>query len=213
MAKPPLLSARHSLCVICEGYEEEIYIRHLLEKDVWNSIYDFTVINAKGEGNIPARYQYLINKDAYELVLVFCDTDRSPYTQYLGIKARINAMHEAEDAAGKVVIYANPCSMQIVLLHFAIVSLKTQGKRTNAKLIEKLTGIKGYKANQEEHVKAICTRINRQSYFNMRERVAGIDNPDTVPGSTNFIEFLLRFESEQPEWISEIRNSLDSNGK
>lgn len=211
MAKPPLFSARHSLCIICEGFEEEIYVRHLLAKDVWSNLYDFTIINAKGEGNIPARYQYLINKDAYELVLVFCDTDRSPYTQYLGIKDKINEMHVADDAAGKVVIYANPCSMQIILLHFAIVSLKTQAKKINAKLIEELTGVKGYKANQEEHIKAICARINRQSYFDMKERVADINRPDNEPGSANFIEFLQRFESDKPGWIAEIRNILDSN--
>jgi len=211
MAKPPLFSARHTLCIICEGYEEEIYIKHLLAKDVWSKLYDFTIINAKGEGNIPARYQYMINRDAYELVLVFCDTDRSPYTQYLGVKARINEMHEAEGAAGKVVIYVNPCLMQIILLHFAVVSLKTQGKKTNAKLIEKLTGIRGYKANQEEHIKAICAKINRQSYVDMKERVATINRPDNEPGSTNFIEFLLRFESDRPEWIAEVRNSLDSD--
>ena len=211
MAKPPLFSAKHSLCIICEGYEEEIYIKHLLAKDVWSKLYDFTIINAKGEGNIPARYQYMINRDAYELVLVFCDTDRSPYTQYLGVKARINEMHEAEGAAGKVVIYVNPCLMQIILLHFAVVSLKTQGKKTNAKLIEKLTGIRGYKANQEEHIKAICAKINRQSYVDMKERVATINRPDNEPGSTNFIEFLLRFESDRPEWIAEVRNSLDSD--
>ena len=213
MAKPPLFTARHNLCVICEGYEEEIYIRHLLEKKVWSELYDFTIINAKGESNIPARYQFMINKDAYELVLVFCDTDRSPYKQYLGVKAKIGSMHDGEDAAGKVVIYANPCSMQIILLHFAVVSLKTQGKKTNAKLIEELTGIKGYKANQEEQIKAICAKINRQSYFDMKERVAAINSPDNVPGSTNFIEFLQHFESDTPEWIAEVRNSLDSKAK
>ena len=211
MAKPPLFTTRHSLCVICEGCEEEIYVRHLLEKKVWSDIYDFTIINAKGESNIPARYQFMINKDAYELVLVFCDTDRSPYTQYLDVKAKINSMHDGEDAADKVVIYANPCSMQIILLHFAVVSLKTQGKKTNAKQIEELTGIKGYKANQEEHIKAICAKINRQSYLDLKKRVATINRPDNVPGSTNFIEFLQRFESNKPEWITEIRNSLDSN--
>jgi hypothetical protein len=210
MAKPPLFSTRHSLCIICEGYEEEVYVRHLLAKDFWSNLYDFTIINAKGEGNIPARYQYIINKDAYELVLIFCDTDRSPYTQYLGVKAKINEMHEAEDAAGKVVIYANPCSMQIILLHFAAVSLKTQGKKTNAKLIERLTGVKGYKANQEEHIKAICAKINRQSYFDMKKRLADINRPDNEPGSTNFIVFLQRFESDKTEWIAEIRASLDS---
>ena len=160
MAKPPLLSAKHSICIICEGFEEEIYIRHLLDKNVWNSLYDITVINAKGESNIPIRYQYLINKDAYELVLVFCDTDRSPYRQYLDVKSKINEMHEAENAAGKVVIYANPCSMQIILLHFAVVSLKTQGKKTNAKLIEKLTGVKGYKANQESTSRQFAPKSN-----------------------------------------------------
>ena len=209
MAKPPLFSSKHNLCIICEGYEEEIYVKHLLDKNVWNRIYDFTIINAKGEGNIPARYQFEINKDAYELVMVFCDTDHHPYTQYLGVKEKINAMHDAENAANQVVIYANPCSMQIILLHFAVVSLKTQGKKTNAKLIEQLTGVKGYKANQAEHIMAICSKINRQSYFVMKERVANINMPDTIPGSTNFIEFIRRFESKTPKWISDIRNLLD----
>ena len=141
--------------------------------------------------------------------MVFCDTDRHPYTQYLGVKDKINAMHETEDAASQVIIYANPCSLQIILLHFSVVALKTQGKKTNAKLIEQLTGVKGYKANQEEHVKAICAKINRQSYFDMKNRVADINRADTVPGSTNFIEFLQRFESETAEWIVEIQNYLD----
>ena len=210
MAKPPPFTARHSLCIICEGFEEELYIRHLLEKKVWRDLYEFTLINVKGESSIPARYQFLINKDAYELVLILCDTDRSPYTQYLDVKAKINSMHDGENAADKVVIYANPCSMQIILLHFAMVSLKTQGKKTNSKLIEKLTGIKGYKANQEEHIKAICAKINRKSYLDMKERVATINRPDNVPGSTNFIEFLQRFESDDPNWIAEVRSSLDS---
>jgi hypothetical protein len=213
MSKPPLFSARHSLCVICEGYEEEIYVRQLLSKDVWSSIYAFTIINAKGEGNIPARYQFEINKDAYELVLVFCDTDRSPYQQYQEVKDKINVMHEADNAVGKIVIYANPCSMQIILLHFAVVSLKTQGKKTNAKRIEELTGVKGYKANQEEHIKAICAKINRQSYFEMKQRVADINRPDDVPGSTNFSKFLQCFESENPQWIIDIRNSLISTDR
>lgn len=213
MSKPPLFSARHSLCVICEGYEEEIYVRQLHSKDVWSSIYAFTIINAKGESNIPARYQFEINKDAYELVLVFCDTDRSPYQQYQEVKDKINVMHEADNAVGKIVIYANPCSMQIILLHFAVVSLKTQGKKTNAKRIEELTGVKGYKANQEEHIKAICAKINRQSYIEMKQRVADINRPDDVPGSTNFSKFLPSFESENPQWIIDIRNSLISTDR
>jgi hypothetical protein len=99
--------------------------------------------------------------------------------------------------------------MQIILLHFAVVSLKTQGKKTNAKLIEQLTGVKGYKANQAEHSMAMWSKINRQSYFVMKERVANINLPDDMPGSSNFIKFLQHFESETTEWIVEIHKLLD----
>jgi len=47
----------------------------------------------------------------------------------------------------------------------------------------------------------------------MKERVADINRPDSVPGSTNYIEFLQRFESDNPEWLTAIRKSLDSIGQ
>ena len=206
--RPANLCAKHRICIICEGYEEEMYVRHLLAKQVWNEIYDFTVINAKGEGNVPARFQYAVNRDVFELVLAFCDTDRSPYRQYLDIKEKINSLYEGNDAVGKVMIYANPCSMLIILSHFADVTLRTQGKKTNAKLIEKHTGVKGYKANQEEQIRAICDKMSRQSYCDMKRRISTLDHPDNVPGSTNFIQFVNHFESDSPAWMTEIRQGL-----
>ncbi len=97
--------------------------------------------------------------------------------------------------------------MQIILLHFGMVSLKNQGKKTNGETIERLTGVKDYDAH-EEQIKEICGKIFRKSYKDMRQRVAEINYPDTTSGSTNFIVFLERFESSDNKWVTVLQNYL-----
>ncbi len=210
MAKlPPIGAALHKVCVICEGNEDYAYIQRLLELNVWNPAYDFQLINAKSESNIFARYQDAYSNDRYEIILVFCDTDKEPHTQYKQLKQKLNAFHGGKrTAADKLIIFANPCTMQIVLLHFGDVSLKNQGKKTNAPIIEQLTGIPDYDAHAEQ-IEALCSKIFRRSYPDMRRRVAEINLPDTVPGSTNFIVHLERFEQADVKWIREINDALE----
>ena len=90
MAKLPAINEKHKVCIICEGYEDDAYIRRLLELNVWNSIYDFTPINAKSASNIPARFQDIFQNNRYEIILVFCDTDKAPYREYKEVKRKIN---------------------------------------------------------------------------------------------------------------------------
>lgn len=210
MAKlPPIRAKLHRVCIICEGNEDYAYIQRLLELNVWNPVYDFQLINAKSESNIFARYQDAYNNDRYEIILVFCDTDKAPHTQYRLLKQKLNAFHgDKRTAADKVVIFANPCTMQIVLLHFGDVSLQNQGKKTNAPVIERLTGIPAYDAHADQ-IEAMCSKIFRRSYPDMRRRVSEINRPDTVSGSTNFIVYLDRFEQEDVKWIREINNTLE----
>ena len=128
MAKPPI-SYRHRVCVICEGLEDTEYFNRLLQLNVWRTdIYDFYPINAKSASNIFARYQDAYNNDAYEVILVFCDTDKAPYREYSLIKNKINGFHAKSGVTDKVVIFANPCTMQIVLSHFGDADLRNQGK-------------------------------------------------------------------------------------
>ena len=197
---PPIGAKLHKVCIICEGYEDYAYIQRLLELQVWNAAYDFQLVNAKSESNIFARYQDAYNNDRYEIILVFCDTDKAPHSEYKQLKQKLNAFHGGKfTAADKVVIFANPCTMQIILLHFGEVSLKNQGKKTNAPVIEQLTGIPD----------ALCKKIFRRTYPDMKQRVAEIDQPDTVPGSTNFIRYLHRFEQAEVKWIREINHALE----
>ena len=210
MAKlPPIRAKLHKVCIICEGNEDYAYIQRLLELNVWNPVYDFQLFNAKSESNIFARYQDAYNNDRYEVILVFCDTDKAPHTQYKQLKQKLNAFHgNKRTAADKVIIFANPCTMQIILLHFGDVSLKNQGKKTNAPVIEQLTGIPDYDAHADQ-IEAMCSKIFRRSYPDMRRRASEINRPDTVSGSTNFIVYLDRFEQEDVKWIRELNDALE----
>ena len=102
-------------------------------------------MNAEGNGNIPARYQDRYQNGVYEAVLIFCDTDKKPYEQYDDVKRKINEFHGIENAANEIIIFGNPCTMQIILKHWTDEMLKSQAKQVNAPLIEKYTRIKGYK--------------------------------------------------------------------
>ena len=79
MSRVPIISRKHRVCVICEGMEELVYFKRLLELNVWSTVYEFIPINAQGESRIFARFQDAYNNDNYELVIVFCDTDKKPH--------------------------------------------------------------------------------------------------------------------------------------
>lgn len=208
MSKLPPLSTRHKICVICEGYEDTAYFNRLIALNVWDPIYEFILVNAKSASNIFARYQDAFQNDKYELILIFCDTDKSPYKEYSLIKSKINEFHgQKRKAHEKIVIFANPCTMQIILSHFGDVSLKNQGKKTNSKVIESLTGIKDYDAH-ENQINEMCNIIFQRTYQEMKARISNMDYPDTTSGSTNFIHFLDKFESSDPKWIDKISQSL-----
>ena len=207
MANLPILENRHKVCVICEGNEDFAYFKRLLDLNVWNNVYEFFPVNVKSASNIPAKFQDAFQNDRYEIILVLCDTDKAPYREYVQVKKKINSFLGKQKAAEKLIIFANPCTMQIILSHFGDVSLKNQGKKTNAAEIEKWTGVKNYDAH-EDQIKEICGKIFQRTYSDMKSRVAAINFTDTTPCSTNFIIFLERFENEDTKWISFIQRYL-----
>lgn len=93
----PFFSNKHKICVICEGNEEYEYFKRLIFLGVWNNKYAISLVNAGGNGNIPARYQDRYQNGSYELVLVFCDTEKKPYEQYEDIKRKINEFHGVDN--------------------------------------------------------------------------------------------------------------------
>ncbi len=100
--KFPKFFDKHKICIICEGNEEYEYFKRLKDLKVWNEQYDISLVNAGGNGNIPARYQDRYQNGAAELVLVFCDTEKKPHEQYEDIKRKINEFHDVDNAADEV---------------------------------------------------------------------------------------------------------------
>lgn len=101
--KLPKLLDKHKICVICEGNEEYEYLERLKALKVWDAQYEIIPDNAGGNGNISARYQDSYQNGSYELVLVFCDTEKKPYKQYEDIKRKINEFHGVDTAADEVI--------------------------------------------------------------------------------------------------------------
>ena len=173
----PVTSAKR-LCIICEGDEEYEYLQRLQEIGAFNPKFSISLINAEGNGNIAARYQDAYQNDLFDLVLIFCDTDSKPYEQYNEIKDKINKFHGRKNAAEKVVIFGNPCTMQIVILHWALVKLKSPSKSVNASIIEKYTGVKKYRGSSIQR-KKIYSKIDIQNFNDMLKRIDKISRIDT----------------------------------
>lgn len=131
--KLPSIKSQTKICIICEGDEEYEYLERLKSLEMWNTKYDIILENADGNGNVPARYQDKYQNDSFDLVLMFCDTDRKPYEQYVDIKQKIDDFHGVEGAADMVLMYGNPCTMQIVIQHWKEICLKSPAKKINGK--------------------------------------------------------------------------------
>lgn len=50
----PFIPGNHRICITCEGNEEYEYLNRLKDLKVWNEQYNISLINAGGNGNIPA---------------------------------------------------------------------------------------------------------------------------------------------------------------
>lgn len=204
----PKFNDKHKICIICEGNEEYGYLSRLKELKVWNQQYEFFLVNAEGNGNIPARYQDRYQNGADELVLVFCDTEKKPHEQYQDIKRKINVFHGVDYIAEEVIIFGNPCTMQIVSKHWTDANLKSPAKQVNAPLIREYTGVDHYKGRADQ-IQAVMEYITAENYIDMRQRVNDLVSDDSVTGSSNFGKFIRFFESEDCEWIEEINKKIE----
>lgn len=199
-------SAERKICIICEGFEEIDYLNALINKAVFSNKYEFVLINSKSINNINSVYQIRYQSNSYDLVLVFCDTDKNPYTRYKAIKDEIDEFH-GKKVSSEIVIFGNPCTMQIILSHFAEIKLTSQSKSINSKYIEKYIGIKNYKATDEQR-KELFSKIKRDNYEKMKENLSSLSTDDNVVSSTNVLKFFEMFEKDETSWIDEINNKL-----
>lgn len=204
----PKILDKSKICIICEGDEEYDYLDKLISLHVWNEKYEFYLKNAGGNGNIPARYQDAYQNASYDVVLIFCDTEKKPYEQYTDIKRKINEFHGI-NIAGEIIIFANPCTLQIIIEHWMDVKLSTPAKKINADLIYECTKISHYKGRRDQR-KQMLECVDKENYKMMCERIAEFSTDDTIVGSSNFEKFLNCFSSDDDNWISQLNHRLEN---
>ena len=196
------------VCIICEGDEEYDYLDRLNKIEVWNKAYKVTLDNAGGNGNIPARYQDRYQNGSYDIVLIFCDTEKKPYEQYEDIKQKINEFHGVDHAAEEVIVFGNPCTMQIIIEHWADVKLKTPAKKVNSEIIGQLTGVNNYKGRADQRSE-LMSQITAENYLTMSERVKKMESDDTVIGSSNFDRLVDYLATDDTTWVEKINAILE----
>ena len=211
MSSRPCIPTKLKVCVICEGKEEIRYFDRLSQLNVWSGKYQFVFKNAKSASKIFPMFQNEYQNDSHAAILIFCDTDKFPYKEFELLKLKMNNMFNSRTSViNKTIIFANPCTMQIILSHFGDVALTTQAKKTNGQHIKRLTGVENYDAH-EEQIKTICSKITQSNYYEMKKRVETINHDYKTTPSTNIIEFLTHFENDDIKWIDSLNKSL--NGK
>jgi hypothetical protein len=104
------------------------------------------------------------------------------------IKRKINEFHGVDNAANEVVIFGNPCTMQIITKHWTDETIKSPAKPVNAPLIKKYTGVGNYKGRADQ-IKSVMEYITVENYANMCQRTRQLGEADTVTGSSNFGRF------------------------
>lgn len=199
---------KKNVLIIAEGFEEKPYIDKILSfPNINKDIYSFAPsVNAKGSGTIFARYQYEIQRGFYDVILIFCDVDKGS-EQFLSLVYQIgDAFFINKESGFEVFIFANPVTLQIVLSHFGDVTLTKIGKKSNADVVEQLTGIKDYDATKEQ-IDEMIDKIHFSSMDAFKERLNKLSSHFKDLPSTNFLTFLNRFESDNTDWIDMINRS------
>ena len=98
--------------------------------------------------------------------------------------------------------------MQIIIEHWDEIVLDSNAKRRNAPIILKFTGIENYKGRADQR-QELFSKITKENYWDMLERIKKLPNDDTLVGSSNFGRFMEWFSSDNEEWIQGINEALD----
>ena len=206
----PPLKDNKKIYIICEGSEEYDYLNQLKLLNVWSDVYDITLRDAKGNGNLYPIYQNVYQKGNYDLVVIVCDTEKKPHEQFNDICCKVNSLHACELASQHVVMFTNPCTMQVILLHWdTSVRLQTPSKRRSATYIEKYTGIQDYSAKESQRTQ-LFSNITKDSYRTMMNGAKQLGTDAALINSTNLHVFFTQLEQSDTNWIDEINKLIES---
>ena len=81
---------------------------------------------------------------------------------YAGGKCKINEFHGVETVAKEVIMFGNPCTMQIIAKYWTDALIKTPAKPVYALLIEEFTSVPNYKGRTDQ-MEAVMKHITSEN--------------------------------------------------
>lgn len=201
---------KKNICIIGEGLEEELYLKKLINLNLFNNDLSIKIVNAKGNGNLLAKFQYEYQSCRSELIFIVCDTDKDTKKNYKDLILLINnQIFGDKKVAEKLVIYTNPCTLQVILYHFGDETLTSQGKKnkTTTKILKKYQLLESYDGHKDE-INEILKKINRENYKNMKDRIINKNTDYNIRGNTNFIYLIDFLEKEDIDWVDQLNKTI-----
>lgn len=207
--KLPRIKTNKRICIVCEGDEEYYYLKKLKQIKLFNKKLTIDLLNANGIDKVFNVYSNAYQRDNYDLVVIFCDTDNDPFERYKKIKEDVKNFHDLKKVSdvSNLIYYGNPCSMQVILSHFQKVTLHSRLKTINANKIKELTGVADYRATKHQ-IDCIMKKITFENIKTMKENLKDICKKDTITPSTNFTDLILNLEDVDSTWIDKVNKIL-----
>ena len=138
-------------------------------------------------------------------MIVFCNTGKKPHEQYEDIKRKFNSV---DNEADEVIMFDNPCTMQIISKHLTDENLESSSKPVNAHLIKEYTRVENYKGRADQ-IQKDMEHVTADNYRDMSRQVKDLYSDDSVTGNSNFGKFIKLFESDDSGGIEEINEQIE----
>ncbi len=211
--KIPRIDNRIKITIICEGLEEEQYLSKLRSFNRWNEKdLNIKIVNP---GGISATYTYLdhdrTSGNKADYYFIFCDTGDSGKQSRIDFKEKvidkINDDYFGKNPSKEIVIFANPCTMQIILSHFKRAHVTTEDIDTIKEYVAKTAGIRAYKKD-DLHIKQLMNQINSKNYSAMKRRIHFKSRNYKRKNSTNAYKMFSRLEKKDTKWVSKAQKKI-----
>ena len=188
---------------ICEGAEEVCFVDSLTKVGAFDDAYEISREDAYGAGNIPIVFDQVFQNLDYDAVFVITDVDCMANGTYQNTMAKLEST--LGFSARQIVIFTNPCTIQLFLASRSDDALPNQNKNLFTKYFNTLWngGHKPYAAHsyQLEKLKA---EFSLSDYETMMKRIKKYSTkPEDLPStSANF--FLSEFRQSNTKWLEGI---------
>jgi hypothetical protein len=201
----------YRIAIICEGQEEVMYIQSLINLGVFNPRYEIIPALATsgsddrvgGAGNIPAFFQDYLSKP-FDAVFFLLDVDAEPHQAFAGVKKKIELI-VGTAGFNRFALYTNPCTLQLMILHFEKTALESQSKIANRSIVHRIwPKIKNYDAAKWQ-LDEMSYSFTPENYRRMKENAKGFlkEKKEETP-SSNVVSFFENLEGDDDRWIKTL---------